>query len=157
MFIIGLTGVLLGWKKQAGFTPPTLTGVSADARQWLPMDSLQTIAQAFAKDSLLFEDEIDRIDVRPGKGVAKILFANHYEEVQIDCTTGQILSAQSRWNDIFEQIHDGTIVDRFVGTKGDPIKTTYTTLTSFGLMFLAFSGFLLWLNPKRIRRIKHIG
>ncbi len=156
MFIIGLTGVLLGWKKQANLTPPTQKGASADASQWLPMDSIQTIALRFAKDSLGFQDEIDRLDVRPGKGIVKVVFVNDYTEVQIDLTTGQILSTQKRWNDLIEQIHDGTIVDRFVGTDGDPIKTTYTTLTSLGLMLLSFSGFWLWYNPKRIRKIKKI-
>jgi uncharacterized iron-regulated membrane protein len=156
MFIIGLTGILLGWKKQAKLTPPTQKGASADARQWLPMDSIQTIALAFANNSLGFRDEIDRLDVRPGKGIVKVVFVNDYTEIQIDLTTGQILSTQQRWNDFIEQIHDGTIVDRLVGTDGDPIKTTYTTLTSMGLMLLSFSGFWLWFNPKRIRKIKHI-
>lgn len=156
MFIIGLTGVLLGWKKQANLTPPTQKGVSADARQWLPMDSIQLIALTFAADSLGFRDEIERLDVRPGKGIVKVVFVNDYTEVQIDLTTGQILSTQKRWNDLIEQIHDGTILDHLVSTDGDPIKTTYTTLTSLGLMLLSFSGFWLWYNPKRIRKIKHI-
>lgn len=156
MFIIGLTGVLLGWKKQASLTPPTQKGTSADAALWLPMDSIQTIALNFAKDSLGFEDEIDRLDVRPGKGVVKVVFVNDYTEVQVDLTTGRVLSAQKRWNDLIEQIHDGSIMDRLVGTSGDPVKTTYTTLTSLGLMLLSFSGFWLWYNPKRIRKIKHM-
>ena len=156
MFLIGVTGVLLGWKKQVNLTPPTQRGTSADATQWLPMDSIQAIAIAFAKDSLGFEDEIDRLDVRPGKGIVKVVFVNDYTEIQIDLTTGQILSIEKRWNDLIEQIHDGTIADRLMGTDGDPIKTTYTSITSLGLMLLSFSGFWLWVNPKRIRKIKHI-
>jgi uncharacterized iron-regulated membrane protein len=156
MFLIGLTGVLLGWKKQASLTPPTQKGTSADARQWLPMDSIQNLALAFARDSLGFADEIDRLDLRPDKGVVKVVFVKNYTEIQIDLTTGQVLLTQKRWNDFIEQIHDGTIVDRLAGTDGNPVKTTYTTLTSLGLMLLSFSGFWLWLNPKRIRKIKHI-
>lgn len=154
MFLIGLTGVLLGWKKQAGFTPPTQQGTNADASQWIGMDSVQNITSTFVTDSLHLDPSIDRIDIRPDKGVAKVSFEAHYQEIQIDLTTGEILSVERRWNDIIEQIHDGTIVDHFVGTDGAPVKTTYTTLTSLGLMLLSFSGFWLWLNPKRIRKIK---
>ncbi|MEZ4961925.1 MAG: PepSY-associated TM helix domain-containing protein [Saprospiraceae bacterium] len=156
MFIIGLTGVLLGWKKQANLTPATQKGTGTLASQWISLDSLQKIAIAFAHDSLHLEDNIERLDVRPGKGSAKVLFTNDYTELQIDLTTGQVISVQKRWNDLVEQIHDGTIADRLLGTEGDPIKTTYTTLTSAGLMVLAFSGFWMWWNPRRIRRMKGI-
>ena len=98
--------------------------------------------------------KIDRIDVRPSKGVAKVKFKEHYHEVQVDLSSGKILSVKKRWNDFIEQIHDGTIVDQLLGTEGDPIKVAYTTLTSLGLILLSISGFFLWLNPKRIRRLK---
>jgi hypothetical protein len=156
LFLIGLTGVLLGWKKQANLTPPTQAGISADASRWITLDSLQKIAVAFAKDSLRLDPEIDRIDLRPSKGIAKFLFMYHYTEVQVDCTTGKILLVGKRWNDFIEHLHDGTIVDRLLDVKGELSKTTYTTLTSVGLMLLAFSGFWMWYNPKRIRRIKGI-
>ncbi len=156
MFIIGATGVLLGWKKQADFTPPTQKGISKTATDWISLDSIQVVVTQFVKDSLHRSPDIDRIDVRPDKGVAKISFETHYTEIQIDLTTGEILSTQKRWNDFIEHIHDGTIVDRLVGNAGEHSKVTYTTLTSCGLMVLAFSGFWLWWNPKRIRKIKGI-
>lgn len=154
MFIIGLTGVLLGWKKQVEFTPPTQRGTSSDASKWIGFDEVQRIASTYVADSLHADPAIDRIDVRPVKGVAKVKFETHYHEVQIDLTTGEILSVKKRWNDFIEQVHDGTIIDRLLGTNGDPVKTTYTSITSLGLMLLSLSGFFLWLNPKRIRHIK---
>ena len=153
MFVIGLTGVMLGWKKQAKLTPPTETGTSADPRQWLALDSIHHIAQQYAKDSLQGA-QIDRIDVRPAKGTAKILFTNDYTELQIDLTSGRIARRQKRWNDLIEHIHDGTIVDRLLGTGGDPFKIGYTSMTSLGLILLSVSGFWMWWNPKRIRRLK---
>ncbi len=153
MFIIGLTGVLLGWKKQANLTPPTEKGVATNAEKWLSLDSVQLIAMRFSTDSLNGA-EIDRIDIRPSKGIAKIIFTSDYTELQIDLTTGKISHIQKRWNDLIEQIHDGTIMDRWIGTEGDPFKIGYTTLTSMGLMLLSLSGFWLWWNPKRIRKLK---
>lgn len=156
MFIIGATGVLLGWKKQADLTPPTQKGISNDASEWISLEQIQDIATEYAKNSLKVSPEIDRIDVRPGKGVAKILFVSHYTELQIDLASGKIISTEKRWNDFIEHLHDGTIVDRLIGNDGDHAKVTYTTLTSVGLMLLSFSGFWMWWNPKRIRKIKGI-
>ena len=156
MFIIGATGVLLGWKKLANFTPPTQKGVSKNPTEWISLGQIKNIAELYAKDSLRVAADIDRIDVRPSKGVAKVSFETHYTEMQIDLTSGKVLSTKKRWNDFIEHLHDGTIVDRLIGNDGQHSKVTYTTLTSLGLMLLSFSGFWLWWNPKRIRKIKGI-
>lgn len=154
MFLMGSTGLLLGWKKQASLTPPTLEGSSARAADWISLDSLLSLAAAHVIDSLGLDGQIDRLDIRPAKAVAKVIFKHHYTEIQIDCVSGKVLSVRQRWNDLLEQIHDGSIADRWIGTGGDPVKLTYTTFVSLGLIALSFSGFWLWYNPRRIRRIK---
>jgi len=58
MFIIGLTGLLLGWEKNTGLLPKSAQETSADYRHWLPLDSLQNIAVRFASDSLHKSSEI---------------------------------------------------------------------------------------------------
>ncbi len=156
MFLIGATGLLLGWKKTAGILPSTKKGSNPEAKTWISLDNIQTTAQKFAKDSLKLSTEIDRIDVRPQKGVAKIVFTEHFTELQIDCATGEILSIARRNSDIIEKIHDGSILDFFVKTKNDEIKLFYTTIVSLGLILLSFSGFWLWYNPKRIKKQKSV-
>ena len=156
MFLIGVTGLLLGWKKTAGILPSTKKGSNIEASKWISLDIIQATAQKFAKDSLKLSTEIDRIDVRPQKGVAKIVFIEHFTDLQIDCTTGKILSISQRNSDIIEKIHDGSILDFFVKTKNDEIKLFYTTIVSLGLILLSFSGFWLWYNPKRIKKQKSI-
>lgn len=154
LFLVGATGVLLGWKKQAQLSPPTLSSSNLNAVQWVPIDSLQKIAIGYAKDSLHMDSQIDRIDIRPSKGIAKVIFENHYTELQLDCATGKILSNKQRLHDFVEHLHDGTIIDRLIGSKKEQAKITYTTITSLGLMLLAFTGFWMWLNPKRMRKLK---
>jgi hypothetical protein len=156
MFLIGATGLLLGWKKAAGILPSTKKGSNTEASTWISLDNIQKTAQQFTKDSLKLSNEIDRIDVRPQKGVAKIVFTEHFTELQIDCATGKILSISRRNSDIIEKIHDGSILDFFVKTKNDEIKLFYTTIVSLGLILLSFSGFWLWYNPKRIKKQKLI-
>lgn len=154
MFLIGATGLLLGWKKQANLTPPTGQSLESNPANWLPLDSLLNLANQYADQHLAGYGEIDRMDIRPKKGIAKVVFTQHYAEIQLDCATGRILFVGKRWNDFVEHLHDGTIVDRLLGFKGDSFKITYTTITSLGLMGLAFSGFWLWFNPKRIKSTK---
>lgn len=154
MFFMGVTGLLLGWKKNTGLLPSTKKGTNNESITWVSLDNIQHIAKQFAEDSLKLSSEIDRIDVRPQKGVAKIVFTNHFTELQIDCATGKILSVTQRNSDIIEKIHDGSILDFWVKTKNDEIKLFYTTIVSLGLILLSFSGFWLWYNPKRIKKQK---
>ncbi len=156
MFLIGVTGLLLGWKKIAGILPSTKKGSNIEANTWISLDKIQATAQQFAKDSLKLSPEIDRIDVRPQKGIAKIVFTEHFTELQIDCATGKILSITQRNSDIIEKIHDGSILDFWMKTKNDEIKLFYTTIISLSLILLSFSGFWLWYNPKRIKKQKSV-
>lgn len=151
--LTGVTGLLLGWKKQTGLLPPTKKGELAPTAQWISLDSIQNIAQHYAKTKGE-SPEIDRIDIRPQKGVAKIVFVNHFTELQIDCTNGEIVSESRRNSDIIEKIHDGSIIDFLVKTENDPIKLVYTSLLGIGLILLTISGFFLWYNPIKMRRSK---
>lgn len=156
LFLIGATGLLLGWKKQLELTPTAQTGTRLIPGDWIGLDSIYTLAQQFAADSLTPPTAVDRIEVRPSKGMAKVTFETDYTEWQIDLATGKTLNKQKRWNDLIEHIHDGTIIDRLLGNSGEHAKISYTSLTSLGLILLAFSGFWLWRNPRRIRKIKRI-
>ena len=156
MFLIGATGLLLGWKKNIGLLPSTKKGTNNESATWLSLDNIQHTAKQFAEDSLKLSSEIDRIDVRPQKGVAKIVFTEHFTELQIDCTSGKIISVSRRNSDIIEKIHDGSILDFWVNTKNDEIKLFYTTIVSLSLILLSFSGFWLWYNPKRIKKYKTV-
>jgi uncharacterized iron-regulated membrane protein len=155
-FVISLTGLLLGLKKNTGMLAPTHKGVSADLSGWLSMDSLHKIALGVYRDSIApgQEGELDRIDVRPDKGMAKFTFKGGYHGVQLDCTTGKLLLVEERHSDFIEDLHDGSILDNLFGTPGEEIKVVYTTILGVSLLLLVISGFWLWYGPKRIRREK---
>ncbi len=154
MLLIGITGLLLGWKKQISLLPPTQSTTASVTSGWISLDSIQHIARTYSETTLGKPAEIDRIDVRPAKGVAKVRFSAHFTELQIDGKTGAILSVSHRTSDLIEMIHDGSIIEYLVGTGTDGVKLVYTTLVSIGLILLSISGFWLWYNPKRIRKAK---
>lgn len=156
-FLISVTGLLLGWKKHSGglILPKTENGVSSNLKEWLSYDSLNALAIQTLRDSLPDKSStIDRIDARPEKGIVKFVFRDHYTEIQLDATTGKVLSVNQRTSDIIEQIHDGSILDFAFSTGNGQVKLGYTTVTGLSLLLLTITGFFLWLNPIRMRSQK---
>lgn len=152
MFIIAATGLLLAWKKEFKFVPPTQKDVSNLPS--LSIEKIAEIAQTYILENTDLEPEINRIDIRLKQGAAKVRFEHHFSEVQVGIKSGEILSVKTRTSDIIEQIHDGSIIDFFFKTSSDQVKKTYVTITCLGLMILSITGFYLWLNPRRIKKIK---
>ncbi len=153
--LISITGLLLGWKKQAALLPKTQKGISANSAAWIGVDSLQKIAVSYTENTLRLDTEIDRIDIRPQKGIAKFVFAQHFTELQLDCTTGKVLSVAVRNSDLIEKIHDGSVLDLWINPDSETFKLIYTSLVGLGLAGLTLSGFWLWYNPIRMRKKKH--
>ncbi len=152
--VISITGLLLGIKKQTGLLSPTQKGISSDLATWLPVDSLQKIATQILRDSVSpdLSPEMDRIDIRPEKGIAKFIFKNHYTGLQLDGTTGKLLLIEKRKSDFIEDLHDGSILDNLFGTSNEQIKLGYTVVMGISLFMLILSGLWLWYGPKLLRQ-----
>jgi hypothetical protein len=152
--LISITGILLGIKKQTGLLSPTRKGVSSNLATWIPIDSLQKNAIRYLHDSVstTLSPAIDRIDIRPDKGVVKFSFKDHFTGLQLDGTTGKLLSVEQRKSDFIEKLHDGSILDKFFGTSNDQAKVSYTLIMGTSLFMLILSGLWLWYGPKRLRK-----
>ncbi|MEJ8841152.1 PepSY-associated TM helix domain-containing protein [Lacibacter sp. H375] len=157
-FFIAGTGLLLGWKKNShGYLlADSHKGVSTDSKDWLPIDSLQSIAFKIFSDSThaVNMPTVERIDIRPSKGMVKFVFSENYLAIQLDCTTGSMLHFERRRADFVEHLHDGTILDNLFKNKSGLFKLSYTTIMGVSLLLLTITGFWLWYNPKRIKQKK---
>ena len=152
-FVISITGILLALKDVLNLKPEiVITNLPKDS-SWISLREIDSISKDYIHNKLELDTVIDRIDIRPSKGVAKVLFSNHFTELQIDVASGEILSVSSRVDTIIEKIHDGSIVDYFI-TKSNFAKITYSSLLSIGLIFMSISGFFLWYLPKKIKSRK---
>jgi uncharacterized iron-regulated membrane protein len=149
IFISSLTGILLAWKKNADLLQPTTrSGVSTDVKTWKGFAELHRLAQhALDSATQTTGNKIDRIEGRPQNGIVKVLFKKGYWDVQLDATTGELLSVQRRHSDWIERLHDGSIVS-------DGFKLVSMNVLGFGLILMIFTGFWLWCGPKVIRRSK---
>lgn len=158
-FFIAITGLLLGWKKHSGgiILSKSYQGTSTELKNWLPVDSLNTLADSYLLKTISPElsTEIDRIDIRKEKGMVKFIYANHLWGLQLDGATGKLLHADRRYSDLIEHIHDGSILDNYLGTSNNQIKVFYTTVMGVALLVFTITGFWLWYGPKRMRRNNH--
>lgn len=149
VLVSSITGILLGWKKDVDLLqPPLIEGQTPDLSQWVSMADLATAAYAGLDSAQSIKNNpIDRIEARPDKGMVKVLFSEGYWEVQLDGSTGKVLSVAQRHSDWIEKIHDGSIIS-------DLFKLVSMNLLGLGLLILAITGFTLWFYPKRIRKLK---
>ena len=143
-------GIFLMLKKEiAWIQPPTASGIVSDQIPEISFDDMVMAARAHPEAQIEDWTDIDRIDLRVGKGIAK-LRANSGWEVQVDTKTGDVLSVAYRRSDVIEQIHDGSFFS-------EPV-TLYNILPTGILLVLMWgTGLYLFLlprlRPKRKRKV----
>lgn len=153
LFVSALTGILLSLKKNVDILqPPTQRGGSLELTTWKALGELAEIAA-----SALYEkypgqrgNPVDRMDVRPSKGIVKVLFKKGWWEVQLDGASGQVKSIARRHSDWIEQLHDGSIIS-------EGFKLVSMNVLGIGVLFMICSGFWLWYGPKRFRVLRRKG
>lgn len=156
-FVVSISGLLLGWKKNSNdyLLSKTYEGTSTELKNWLPIDNLHNKATFYFKKHISIDipPKAARIEIRKEKGTAKFIFQNYYG-IQVDGATGELLHIERRRSDFIEGIHDGSALDVYFNTSGNPIKLIYTTIMGLALLLFTITGFWLWLGPKRMRRRK---
>ena len=152
---VSVSGVLLGWKKHSGdlILPKTYEGSTADLDQWLPISHLHNTALKTYQASIsgTSAPQVDRMDIRASQGTIKFTFKDVYWEVQLDGATGEVLHVGKRNSDFIEQLHDGSYVDKLLGSGLGAFKLFYTTVMGSALFVFSVTGFWLWYGPKRMR------
>ncbi|MFK7775699.1 MAG: PepSY domain-containing protein [Saprospiraceae bacterium] len=150
LIISAVTGVLLALKKDVEIIqPPTQKGVSKNLAEWKSLDEISAIAENIFHETYPNQKEnlVDRMDVRPSKGIVKVLFEEGNWEVQVDGKSGEVKSIEKRYSDWIESLHDGSIIS-------DGFKLVSMNFLGIGLLFLIATGFWLWYGPRRIRMKK---
>jgi hypothetical protein len=103
--VIG-TGLLLQLKKELPWVqPPTKRGAAKYPSA--TFDAILAAAKSVPEADVQGWDDIDRLDVRPDRGIVKVQCKNHWE-IQVDTATGNVLQVAYRRSDVIEAIHDGS-------------------------------------------------
>ena len=144
LILVTVTGILLLVKKQWGFVqPPEQRGTVA--AEPVGLDVLLAALQAEPGLNVDGWHSIDRLDVRPGKGLVKAQLEDG-REVQLDLATGGILQVAVRRTDLIEALHDGS----FFG--GDVAKLGVFLPIACAVLLLIGSGLWMWWYPIQVRR-----
>ncbi len=142
ILVIG-SGILLQVKKQVPWVQPAeqRTTESIPAVDW-PL--MLAAAKGIPEAGVTSWDDIDRVDVRPGKGLLKVITKSRWE-VQLALADGRVLQVEYRRSDLIETLHDGSFF-------GDTAKLWIFLPSGFVLFVLWLTGLYLWLLPYRTKR-----
>lgn len=104
--IVLISGIILQLKKDvAWIQPKSMTGISTQPS--ISFDDILIISKSVNEAEIGTWKDINRLDVRPDKGIVKVRTQNHWE-IQIDTKTGEILQSTYRRSDVIEMLHDGS-------------------------------------------------
>ena len=110
--IITVTGMMLLLKKDiAWIQPATQKGSSKELS--LSFDEILTSVNQVKEVNIKSWNDIDRLDIRPNKGIIKIRGKNDWE-VQLDSKSAEVLQVAMRRSDLIESIHDGSFFHKSV-------------------------------------------
>jgi len=107
--VIG-SGLLLQVKKEFDWLQPPTQNVLGNDQDNVPAISFEqiiTAVQQVPEAALNRWEDIDRLDVRPDKGIIKVRGKNHWE-IQLNAQNGEVLQIAYRRTDTIEAIHDGS-------------------------------------------------
>ena len=105
-FVVLCTGLLLQLKKQFTWIQPAESKTAFHVPA-VTMEQILASARAVPEAKVTSWEDIDRLDVRPGKGIVKVLTVAHWE-LQLDLATGALLQSAYRRSDVIESLHDGS-------------------------------------------------
>lgn len=144
--VVAFTGVLLSLKKDFDVLQAPTAEASAPGLPATPLDRLLVAVAGEAGNSGLGWRDIDRIDVRPRDGLAKVIL-NDRTEYQVDLNTLEVLQTGYRTSDFIETLHDFSVL----GNWG---KYLLSVPTGIALLVLWGTGAYMFIKPLLVKRRK---
>lgn len=140
MLLVIVSGLLLQVKKQVSWVqPPTVKGESPNDLPLQGWEQIVASAKTAPEAAIQSWEDIDRMDVRPSKGIVKVQSKNRWE-LQIDLASGEVLSSKYRRSDWIESLHDGSFFS-------DAAKLWVFLPNGLVLLGLWITGFWMWYFP----------
>ncbi len=147
ILIVIVSGILLQTKKQFTFIQP-IEQRGAGKTPMISLPQVLEISKTVAVAEIKTWDDINRLDVRPSRGMLKVWAKNNWE-IQIDAETGAILQTAYRRSDIIESIHDGSFFHEI-------IKNWIFLPAGIVLLLLWLTGIYLFALPLWVKRRRKI-
>jgi hypothetical protein len=142
LLVIG-SGILLQVKKQFPWVQPAEQRTAVPTPS-VPWDVVLAAAKAMPDAGVTGWEDIDRVDVRPAKGILKVITRSRWE-AQLALADGAVLQVAYRRSDLIEQLHDGSFF-------GDAAKRWIFLPSGIVLFALWATGLYLWVLPWLTKR-----
>ena len=140
--LVVVTGILLQVKKDfAWVQPPTVKRPSKEPT--VSFDAILAAVRGVPEAGVRSWEDVDRVDVRPKEGIAKVTCKSRYE-VQVDFRTGEVVQVAYRRSDLIESIHDGSFFT-------DSAKLYVFLPTAIVVLGLWLTGMYLWVLPHSVK------
>jgi hypothetical protein len=139
LLVMIATGLVLQAKKQWTWVQPAEQR-GTGSTPVLDLEGILASVKQVPEMRVTGWDDVNRLDVRPRRGMVKVWLNNGYE-VQVDLGTGRVLQTAYRRSDFIESIHDGS----FFG--GDWTKLGLFLPSGLVLLLLWISGLWMWWVP----------
>jgi uncharacterized iron-regulated membrane protein len=140
--VVIVTGILLQLKKDVVWVQPA-TQKGRGNEPVVSFDAILAAVKAVPEAEVRSWDDVDRVDVRPKDGVAKVTCKNRWE-VQVDFRTGEAVQVAYRRSDLIESIHDGSFFH-------DAAKLYVFLPAGVVVLGLWVTGMYLWVLPNWVR------
>jgi uncharacterized iron-regulated membrane protein len=141
IIIIG-SGLLLQVKKEFTWIQPAeIKGVGKTPK--ISLDQILEITKTVPEAGVSSWKDINRLDVRPSKGMVKVRAENDWE-IQIDLKDGRVLQKAYRRSDLIESIHDGSYFH-------DLVKHWLFLPSAIVLLGLWLTGIYMFFQPRWAR------
>jgi uncharacterized iron-regulated membrane protein len=141
--VVATTGILLALRKDFPALQPPQQRSAVGALSDRPISAIVRAVTMNPDFRWVTEDDVDRLDIRPSLGLAKVILKDH-TEVQVDLHTMEVLQVGYRASDVLELIHSGTIF-------GDWGKYVWAVPTGVALLVLWATGAYLFAWPFIVR------
>lgn len=146
LLLVIVSGILLQVKKQVTWVQPATTNLGKADPTVVWETVLGSVSEVPEAEVQSWSD-VDRVDVRPSKGIAKVVCKNRWE-VQLDIKTGKVVASNYRRSDFIESLHDGSFFS-------DAAKLWLFLPNGLILLGLWVTGIYLWFLPTLVRWKKH--
>ena len=144
--VVAVTGILLTLKKDFDTLQPPVAQSSASGLSNIRVNALLADIRTQPGHERITWREVDRIDIEPADGIAKVILVSR-TEFQVDLHTGEVLQTGYRTSDLLESIHDFS----FVGGFG---KYVFSLPTGIALLVMWLTGTYMFVLPFWVRRRK---
>jgi uncharacterized iron-regulated membrane protein len=142
LVIVISRGLLLLLKKQLPWVQPETQTITSLHSSKI-VEQFEYALHSVKTHELVLKENIERIDIQPNKGIAKIILQNH-TEVQVRLDNLAILQIAERRSDFIETLHDGSYF-------GKPIKYGLFLIAAICLLIQLITGLYLFYITERMR------